>query len=212
MSNITGPVCKMCRREGVKLFLKGEKCFSKCVLEKRPYPPGSSGKARSRKKTTDFGLRLREKQRLKRMMLMNEAQMRGFYEKAKDEEGRTGQNLLHRLELRLDNVVRRLGLAVSPRFARQLVSHGHILVNGQSVNLPAYQVQPGDRLALNPKLKENYFVTLAAQGFDRRASASPSWIAWDRATAEGEVIRWPEKNEVSFPVNDQYIVEFYTRR
>ncbi|MBI2070872.1 MAG: 30S ribosomal protein S4 [Elusimicrobia bacterium] len=212
MSSLRSPVCKLCRREGVKLFLKGEKCFVKCVFEKRPYPPGPSGKARTRKKITDYGLRLREKQRLRRMMGINEAQMRRYYDEAQRLPGRTGENLLNLLELRLDNVVRKIGLAASPRFARQLVGHGHVMVNGKRVTIPSYAVQPGDQIQIDKTMKSNFFVDLAQQNHERRATVMPSWIKWDKAESKGEILRLPEKGEVSFPVNDQYIVEFYTRR
>lgn len=212
MATICGAVCKLCRREGTKLFLKGEKCFSKCVLERRPYPPGPAGKSKKRKKVTDYGVRLREKQRLKRLAGINEAQMRRYYELARQMPGQTGQNMLGILERRLDNVIKRLGVATSPRFARQLVGHGHLRVNGRRVTLPSYLVRPGDRLELDSSMLENFFVQLSRQGFERRSMPVPSWIEWDPQAKKGQVLRMPEAAEVVFPVNSQHIVEFYTRR
>ncbi|MEK7287271.1 MAG: 30S ribosomal protein S4 [Elusimicrobiota bacterium] len=212
MARSCGAVCKLCRREGIKLFIKGEKCFSKCVFERRAYPPGLSGKARTRKKVTNYRVRLREKQRLKRMVGISEAQMRRYYSLAKQMSGQTGDNMLKIIELRLDNVVKRLGIASSPKFARQLVGHGHLRVNGRRVNLPSYQVRTGDRLELDQSVKENFFVQLSRQGFERRGSVPPHWIEWDAQEKKGQVVRMPEMAEISFPVNSQYIVEFYTRR
>ncbi|MBI4668458.1 MAG: 30S ribosomal protein S4 [Elusimicrobia bacterium] len=211
MSNLHAPVCRRCRREGAKLFLKGEKCFIKCVVEKRPFAPGRAGKSRTRKKTTDYGIRLREKQKLKKMLGINEAKMKLYYERAQRMPGRTGENLLKLVEMRLDNVARRLGLATSPRFARQLVGHGHVLIGGRRITVPSYEVKPGDILELKG-LKNNFFVDLSRQNFERRGGVLPGWLNWDSASQKGRVLRLPEKGELSFPINDQYIVEFYTRR
>lgn len=202
----------MCRREGVKLFLKGEKCFTKCILEKRPSLPGAPARGKSKRKTTDYGLRLREKQKLKRMIGINEAQMRRYYSEAQRQTGSTGENMLKLLDVRLDSVMRHLGLATSPRFARQLVGHGHVFINGRRVTLPSYHVRPGDVVQVNPKMKENFFLQLSEQGFERRGSVTPGWINWNKAERKAEILRLPEKGETHFPVNDQYIVEFYTRR
>lgn len=214
MARYTGPSCKLCRREGVKLFLKGDKCFLKCTLDKRAYPPGPQGQAggRRRKKLSDYGLRLREKQKLKRLVGILEAQMRHYYDVASRMEGKTGEGIIQMIERRLDSVVRHIGLATSPKFARQLVSHGHILVNGKSVNLPSVLLEPGDQVELDSSMRENYYIQLSKQSFERRGAAVPGWIVWDQEKWQAKVSRLPESSEFTLPVNQQYIVEFYTRR
>ena len=210
MARYTGPVCKLCRRESMKLYLKGDKCFTKCTLDSRPNPPGTSGKPR--RKPSDYAIRLREKQKLKRMAGILERQTRHYYQDAADMAGKTGENMLRLIEMRLDNVVRKMGLATSLRFARQLVNHGHVRVNGKSVTLPAYEVSAGDKIELNAEMKENFYVKLALESFTRRGSVIPNWISWDAGTVSAQVLRSPEASEFSYPISDNYIVEFYTRR
>jgi len=227
VARYTGPVCKLCRREGVKLFLKGDRCFSKCPIDKEgaAVPPGQHARRRGTK-PTEYAKRLREKQKARRMTGVLERQFRRLFDAASHQKGNTGENLLRLLETRLDNVVRRLGFSTSPAAARQLVFHGHVKVNGQRVTIPSYQVEPGDAIALDDALRANLFVkrslaTAAQKGL-------PGWLEWDGSiggavkghadnvsldgvTLAGKVKNWPARAEMSFPVNEQFIVELYSK-
>jgi small subunit ribosomal protein S4 len=210
MSRYIGPVCKLCRREGVKLFLKGDKCFTKCILEKRKSIPGQHGKTFRAKKLSEYNKRLREKQKLKRLIGISERPFRHYFESASRLPGLTGENLLRLLETRLDNVVHRLGFSVSKVAARQMVLHGHILLNGKSVNIPSHQVKPGDQIALkddarsNPMFKKWWEQT-------EQSSALPSWLERQSDQFSGQVKTLPARDEISFPVNEQFIVELYSK-
>ncbi|MFN0116712.1 MAG: 30S ribosomal protein S4 [Elusimicrobiota bacterium] len=227
MARYIGPVCKLCRREGSKLFLKGDRCFTKCPIDKPTgaVPPGQHGKMRS--KLTEYGKRLREKQKTKRIAGLLERSFFGYFEKAQQMPGQTGESLLRLLEMRLDNVARRLGFASSMAAARQLVSHGHIAVNGKRVTTASYVTKVGDKLTLTDNLKTNLRVqkSLAAQ-IQRQI---PSWLELNPAIIdmlgrskdlpvdlkdlkiEGQVKVSPMRDEFSYPVNDQYIVELYSK-
>lgn len=211
MARYVGPVCKVCRRESVKLFLKGEKCFTKCILEKRPIPPGGLKSRNARRKISAYGLRMHEKQKLKAMSGMLEAQMRRYYDAALRLPGSTGTNLLRLLETRLDTVVRKIGWATSPKFARQLVNHGNVLVNGLIVRAPSYGVSPGDRIELKGHMKENFHINLSHQGHERRGSVLPAWLSVNGQDGSVQVLRHPEPGEFTYPIIEQYVVEFYSR-
>jgi len=208
MSRYIGPVCRLCRREQTKLFLKGEKCYTKCVLENRPTPPGLAKPQRG--KPSEYAIRLREKQKLRRMIAMTETPFKRLVARASKSKESTAQVLMGLLETRLDNIVRRLGLATSLATARQLVLHGHVKVNGKAINIPSYHVKVGDVIALSPKLKENVGVKLSLD-HARRKSLRPSFVEFDEAVLSGKLLRDPAREETSFPVNDQLIVEYYSR-
>ena len=208
MARYTGPVCKLCRREGMKLFLKGEKCFTNCTIEKRPQPPGVHGQRRSRK-VSDYGLQLREKQKVRRMYGVLERQFRRHFEEADKRPGVTGENLLQVLEMRLDNTVYRLGLADSRAQARQLVRHGHLEVNGRKVNVPSFICKPGDEITVREHSRgDEYFQTLQPQ-LGRRQVAP--WMELNAGTMSGRVMRIPSRDELDLNVNESLIVEFYSR-
>lgn len=210
MSRYIGPVCKLCRREGTKLFLKGEKCFSKCILEKRKEIPGQHGKSRRPKKLSEYSKRLREKQKLRRLIGVGERPFRRYFEWASRQKGLTGENLLRLLETRLDNVIQRMGFSLSKAAARQMVLHRHILVNGRSVNLPSYQLKPGDAVALEESSRNNvHFQKWWEES--QKNSTLPSWLERDSASFSGKVKNWPMREEMSFPVNEQLIVELYSK-
>jgi len=204
----TGPACRLCRREGMKLFLKGERCFSdKCAFERRSYPPGQHGRRRT--KLSEYGLRLREKQKCKRIYGISEKQFVRYFEMATRMKGLTGDNLIKLLERRLDNVVYRMGFAVSRRDARQLVSHGHVMVNGKVVDVPSYLLRPGEVVEIKESSKNldrvNYAIQLA-QGRD-----IPSWLEVDFENKRGVFRYIPERSEVQIPVNETLIIELYSR-
>jgi small subunit ribosomal protein S4 len=207
MGRYLGATCKLCRREKEKLFLKGEKCFSqKCPIEKgRKFPPGQHGKKQT--KISEYGKRLREKQKLKRIMGINEEQLKKYFEIAKKQKGLVGENLLKLLETRLDNVVYRVGWALSRKFARQLVSHKHILVNARTVNIPSYQVKIGDKIQLKNGMKDNIYVQKAQE----RAVNIPKWIKYDPETNTAEILSMPTREDISLPINELLIVEFYSK-
>ncbi len=211
MGRYTGPVCRLCRTEGVKLFLKGEKCSSdKCPLSKRPFPPGMHGRER-RRKLTEYGMRLREKQKLKRIYGMREEQFERFFEMASKQKGMTGNNLLILLERRLDNVVYRLGFAPNRRTARQIVSHGHILVNGKKVTVPSYLVDPGDTIEVKPDSRDSVLFKHIPE--TSNGARVPDWLELDAANFRGRVLSLPEIDQIDTArmVNLQLIVEFYSR-
>jgi small subunit ribosomal protein S4 len=209
MANYSGPVCRFCRREGAKLYLKGEKCYTKCTLDRRAFAPGQHGLAR-RRKVSDYGLQLRAKQKARRLYGLMEGQFRNYFEAAEREPGVTGINLLRHLELRLDNVVYRMGLGASRKQARQLVSHRHFEVNGKVVNIPSYQVRPNDTVAVRERSKsdsEVFDVALAASG----SRTMPSWLSFNESEKSAKVLALPERDEMEMGVEEHLIVEFYSR-
>ncbi len=208
MARYVGPRCRLCRREGVKLFLKGERCFTdKCSFERRSYPPGQR-KERIGKKT-DYGIRLREKQKLKRIYGMSERQFKKFFDEADRKKGVTGDNFLVLLERRLDNIVYRLGFASSRTQARQLVSHGHIKVNGRKVDIPSYLVRPGDVVEVDEKSKDIPFIKENLE-MARKRGIQP-WLELDSEQPKGIVKAYPDPSQIQVPVTMQYVVEFYSR-
>ncbi len=207
MANYHGPVCRFCRREGAKLYLKGERCYTpKCAIERRAVPPGQHGMAR-RRKVSDYGVQLRAKQKARRTYGLLERQFRRYFELAERQPGVTGLNLLRHLELRLDNVVYRLGLGASRKQARQLVSHRHFEVNGRIVNVPAYQLKPGDELRVRSTDSEVIAVAREAS----QARVVPSWLAFNESAQSGKLISLPDRGEMESGVEEQLIVEFYSR-
>jgi len=203
------PVCRLCRREGAKLFLKGQRCLTeKCAIEKRNFAPGQHGKAR-RPKVVGYGLQLREKQKVRRHYGILEDQFSNYFEKAAAMKGITGENLLVVLERRLDNVVYRLGLATSRAEARQLVRHGHIAVGGRKVNIPSFQVSPGQELTLREKSRNLLPVQRALDLTGGRSV--PPWLEFDRQTLRGRVVSLPKREDVGFPIQEQMIVELYSK-
>ena len=208
MARYRGPVCRLCRREGVKLFLKGDRCYTdKCAMERRPYPPGQHGQMRRKK--TEYALLLREKQKLKRIYGVLEKQFRRYFEEAERQKGVTGENLLILLERRLDNVIYRMGFANSRNQARQLVRHGHVLVNGKKVDIPSYLVDVGDEIAIREKSREIPFIKEAMESVSRRGI--PSWLEVDPDNFKGKVKALPTREEIAIPVQEQLIVEFYSK-
>jgi len=206
MARDLGPKCRLCRREGIKLFLKGERCLTeKCAIERRAYPPGEHGRGRT--KQSEYLLQLREKQKARRYYGILERQFRSYYEKASQRSGITGENLLRMLELRLDNVVYRLGFAASRSQARQLVRHGHFEVNGKRVNIPSFQVGEDDVIALREAAAAKATVTDAT---DLTASVSP-WLQADHDNLTGKVLRLPDRVDIDTPVQEQLIVELYSK-
>jgi small subunit ribosomal protein S4 len=206
MARDTGPKCKQCRREGIKLFLKGERCLTeKCAIERRSYPPGEHG--RGRIKQSEYLLQLREKQKARRYYGLLETQFRNYYAKATRQGGVTGDNLLRMLETRLDNVIYRLGFAASRSQARQLVRHGHFSVNGRRVNIPSYQVKPDDVMTLKAGSTAAQIVRDAT---DLTAAVAP-WLQADHEGLTGKVLKWPERAEIDTPVQEQLIVELYSK-
>jgi len=207
MANYHGPVCRFCRREGAKLYLKGERCYTpKCAIERRAVPPGQHGMAR-RRKTSDYGLQLRAKQKARRTYGLLEQQFRRYFEMAERQGGVTGLNLLRHLELRLDNVVYRLGLGSSRKQARQLVSHRHFQVNGRIVNIPAFQVKPGDEI----RVRKGESPVIAVALDMSRVRPVPSWLAYNESEKSGKILSLPEREEMETGVEEQLIVEFYSR-
>jgi len=210
MGRYTGPVCRLCRREGMKLFLKGERCYTdKCAFERRPYPPGQHGPT-ARVKFSDYGLRLREKQKVKRIYGVSERQFKRYFEMAERQKGNTGVNLLVLLERRLDNVVYRLGFASTRRDARQLVSHGHIMVNGRIIDIPSYLVKVGDVVEVKPSSRDMERTKLALEGAVRRGT--PSWLELKKDEFKGIVKDLPKREELTTPtIREQLIVELYSK-
>ena len=210
MARYKGPVCRICRREGMKLFLKGERCHSeKCAIEKRNFAPGQHGKDK-KAKLVGYGLQLREKQKARRYYRVLEGQFRNLYETAVNQKGITGENMLGMLERRLDNVVYRSGLATSRAQARQLVRHGHMTVNGRKTNIPSYTVKPGDVVEVRESSRNNSTILSA-----RDATAhtpSPSWLEVDRDALKARVLQQPKRDElVQIQLNEQLIVELYSK-
>jgi small subunit ribosomal protein S4 len=206
MARDTGPQCKQCRREGQKLFLKGERCFTdKCGVERRSYPPGEHGRGRMRQ--SEYRLQLREKQKARRYYQVLEKQFRAYYDKASRQPGVTGENLLRLLESRFDNVLVRLGFAASRRQARQLIFHGHWLVNGRRVDIPSYQLRPEDVISIKADSASGDVVRQATE----LVSTVPAWLQADHDSLTAKVLRFPERSEISAPVQEQLIVELYSK-
>ena len=209
MARYTGPVCRLCRREGMKLFLKGERCFKpSCAIEKRNFQPGQHGHAR-RAKIVGYGLQLREKQKVKRIYGILENQFRTYFEKAARQKGITGENLLAQLERRLDNVVVRLGFASTHNQARQLVRHGHVLVNGKKVNIPSFQVGVGHEIGVKEQMKKNVQVIGALEMAGGRGT--PHWLELNAANASGRILSLPKREDVNLPIQERMIVELYSK-
>jgi small subunit ribosomal protein S4 len=211
MSRYTGPVCKLCRREGQKLFLKGPKCYTeKCPVDRRTYPPGQHGPAQARRrKQSEYATQLREKQKVKRMYGLHEKQFRNLFEHAAHQAGVTGANLLVGLETRLDNVVYRLGFASSRAQARQLVRHRHIEVNGRVMDVPSYHARVGDEIALRANDRDLLSVQVSLEA--RTRGSVPEWLALDEKNRVGRVIRVPERQDIQLAVQEQLIVELYSK-
>lgn len=214
MARMIGPVCKLCRREGEKLFLKGSRCVSpKCAIEKRAYAPGMHGQSGQfrRSRSSDYSVQLREKQKARRIYGVLEKQFRRYFTLAQRSKGLTGATLLMILEIRLDNVVYRMGLAESRPQARQLVQHGHLDVNGVRTNTPAHLLKAGDVVSLHPSSRDTaYFKTLAKDMENR--PASPQWLSVDPVGLSGRVLHLPSREELDLSLNEQLIVEYYSRR
>jgi small subunit ribosomal protein S4 len=211
MARYKDAVCKLCRREGEKLFLKGERCLSpKCAVERRPYPPGLHGRqAQFQRKVSDYGLQLRAKQKARRVYGVMERQFRRYFREAERRRGLTGTNLLILLESRLDNVVYRLGFAQSRPQARQLVRHGHFEVNGRKVNIPSFLVQAGDVVAVRSGSRNNVYFRDVALDLEHRAV--PEWLSRDDASMSARVLSLPGRTDIDISINEQLIVEYYSR-
>ena len=208
MARITGAVCRLCRREGMKLFLKGDRCFKeKCAFERRGYAPGQHGRRRS--KVQGYGIQLREKQKVKRMYGVLERQFRNYFAKASRKKGITGANLLQMLERRLDNVVYRLGFASSRALARPLVAHGHILVDGGKVDIPASLVEPGSVVSLKEASRKNEAIKICLD--TAKGRGVPSWLELDADRFQGTVKQAPSREEITLPIQEQLIVELYSK-
>jgi small subunit ribosomal protein S4 len=211
MGRYTGPVCKLCRREGQKLFLKGTKCYTdKCPIERRNYAPGQHGMAQARRrKSSDYAQQLREKQKVKRIYGVSERYFKTLFEEAARHPGVTGENLLVGLESRLDNVVHRLGFAASRNQARQLVRHRHVQVNGRAVDIPSFTVRPGDEVRMAPSSKDLLPVQAALESKTRPTTVR--WLALDEATRTGRMLERPTRADIPLAVQEQLIVELYSK-
>ena len=208
MARDTGPKCKLCRREGEKLYLKGARCYSeKCSFERRPYAPGEHGQGRA--KSSEYSLQLREKQKVRRIYGLQENKFKNYFEDAERMKGVTGQNFIQLLERRLDNAVYRLGFATSRNEARQFVLHGHIYVNGRKVSIPSYQVNEGDTISVKDSSRKN---DRFSEILDANSElAPPEWLSVNMDKAEGKVVALPEIENIDFPVEEHLIVEYYSR-
>ena len=208
MARYIGPVCRLCRREAMKLFLKGERCYTeKCAIEKRNFPPGQHGKTR-KAKLAGYGIQLREKQKVKRIYGVLEEQFRRYFEQAERTRGITGETLLQLLERRLDNVVYRLGFGTSRAQARQLVRHGHFTVNGRKVDIPSFSVKPGDVVAVRQSSRQNASILHAIE--EVKGRGIPEWLLFD-GEASGKVSSIPTREQINLPVQEQLIVELYSK-
>ena len=208
MASYTGPVCRLCRREGAKLYLKGDRCYSdSCSFTKRSYAPGQHGQAR--KKVSEYGLQLREKQRARRVYGVLEGQFRTYFDKADRQKGITGENLLVLLERRLDNVVYRLGFAASRTQARQLVRHRHFTVNGKRVDIPSYQIKPGDVIQVKETSKQSPLIKEIAEAVTTKTT--PAWLEVQAEEMIGKIVRYPNRDEIDTPIQEHLIVELYSR-
>ena len=208
LARYVGSECRLCRRENLKLFLKGDRCYSdKCAIDRRPYGPGQHGKLR--REFSEYGNQLREKQKVKRIYGVLERQFRNYFKKAERQKGITGENLLVFLERRLDNVIYRLGFSSSRNEGRQLVRHSHFLVNGKKVNIPSYLVKPGDVIQLRDKSKNISVISGALESVARRGI--PQWLELDKANLRGTVKGLPAREELTMPIQEQLIVELYSK-
>lgn len=208
MARYRDAVCKLCRREGMKLFLKGDRCFStKCAIEKRNYAPGEHGQRRT--KLSDYCTQLREKQKMRRIYGVLETQFRKYFRLAERQKGITGENLVRILEQRLDSVVHRLGFAASRAQARMLISHGHILVSGRKMDIPSYRVCPGETIEVRPGSREMMAIKAALEGAKKQTL--PSWLELDATTMKGTVRSTPTREEIAIPVEEQLIVALYSK-
>lgn len=208
MARYIGSECRICRRENIKLFLKGERCFTdKCAVERRNYAPGQHGQGRS--KISDYGLQLREKQKLRKMYGILERQFRGYFKMAERQKGVTGENLLQILERRLDNIVYRMGFASSRNLARQLVTHRHFKVNGRNVNIPSYLLKVGD--AVEIKKKERKIPQVLESIARMEGKGLPPWLEFDREKLRGRLINLPTKEDIALPIQEQLVVELYSK-
>ena len=209
MARYTGPVCRLCRREGMKLFLKGERCYTeKCAIEKRNLPPGQHGQGR-KKRPSDYGQQLREKQKVKRIYGLLERQFRLYFQRAAQQSGITGESLLRQLELRLDNVVYSLGFAASRAQARQLVRHGHVEVNGKKINIPSYQARKGEVIQVREKSRKNEQIRQAVETASGRGI--PAWLELNPEQFRGTVLDVPKREDIRLPIQEQLIVELYSK-
>ncbi|NLT95732.1 MAG: 30S ribosomal protein S4 [Clostridia bacterium] len=208
MARYTGPVCRLCRREGVKLYLKGDRCYSeKCAIDRRNYAPGQHGQSRT--KISGYGMQLREKQKVRRVYGILENQFRSYFEKADRQQGVTGENLLRILERRLDNVVYRLGFANSRAQARQLVRHNHFTLNGHKANIPSIQVKVGDVIQLKEKSKDIAVIKEIIENLGQKTP--PAWLELDKENLSGRVVALPTREDIDLPVQEHLIVELYSR-
>jgi small subunit ribosomal protein S4 len=203
-----GPVCRLCRREGEKLFLKGSRCMTeKCAIERRSYPPGQHGQGRPR--TSDYSIQLREKQKLRRIYGLQECQFRGVFERAERQSGVTGDALLRLLECRLDNIAYRLGFGASRKQARQVVSHGHLTLNGKKINVAGALVKAGDVIEVRERSRDLAAIQSSLEAVDSRGI--PDWLELDKGALRGTVRALPTKDQITLPVNEQMVVELYSR-
>jgi small subunit ribosomal protein S4 len=208
MARYTASVCRLCRREGAKLYLKGTRCYTKkCAFERRPSPPGQHGVRR--RKVGDYGLQLREKQKVRRVYGVLERQFRNYFDVAEARPGVTGESLLRSLELRLDNVVYRMGFAPSRPAARQLVGHGHFTVNGRATNVPSYQLRPGDRIAVRESHRTREPFKVVKETL--RSHQAPEWVSVDAANLGGAIADLPRRDQMPLDLNEQLVVEYYSR-
>ena len=208
MARYTDPVCRICRREGLKLFLKGSRCYTrKCAFERRSSPPGIT--MTRRRKVSEFGLQLREKQKVRKSYSVLERQFRNYFEKAEQRRGMTGENLLRMLEMRLDNVVFRMGFATSRAQARQLVGHGHFAVNGRATNIASYATKVGDRIEVRESRRGREFFKTAAE--TAKSAQVPEWLSVDPAKLSGTVLSEPAREQMPLEFNEQLVVEYYSR-
>lgn len=209
MANYTGSDCRICRRENMKLFLKGDRCYSdKCAFDRRSYPPGEHGERRGRK-TSDYGIQLREKQKIKRIYGLSEKQFHLFFERADRQKGITGTNLLVSLERRLDNVVYRLGFASSRAQARQMVQHSHFLVNGKKVNIPSFEVKVGDSVEIRERSRALQLIQDSMDAVVRRGV--PQWLDLEKENLKGVVKNLPVREDLTMPMQEQLVVELYSK-
>jgi len=208
MARYTGSVCRLCRREGMKLFLKGSRCYSKkCAFERRPTPPGQHGVRR--RKVGEYGMQLREKQKVRRVYAVLERQFKNYFDAAESRPGVTGENLLRLLELRLDNIVFRMGFASSRAASRQLVNHGHFAVNGRPTNIASHQLRPGDRVEVRASRTGREPFKLAKETL--RSHQPPEWLSVDPAKLAGTIIDQPRRDQMPLDLNEQLVVEYYSR-
>lgn len=210
MGRYTGPVCRLCRREGEKLFLKGKRCYTeKCAIERRGYPPGEHGVGRRRRRLSEYAVQLREKQKVKRIYGVGENQFRNLFKRAARQPGVTGENLIVGLESRLDNVVYRLGFAPSRKAARQLIRHRHVRVSGATVDVPSYAISPGQEISLSQTAREMPLVLEAVA--DRKGRDQLPWLGVDYETGTGRMLERPSRSDIPLAVQEQLVVELYSK-